>query len=235
VFFGYLDKKFGMSNVVVMLTADHGVAPTPEFAAEQGLDGRRTDAVALMSDLLAKLTERFGPGKYLLAPRIFDGQLFYNHDTLREKQLEPETLSAFVREWALGTGRYQAVFSRGQLLDGRVPGLLGAKVFNGYHAERSGDVVLVAKPFILPVGGRSGTTHGSAYSYDTHVPVLFFGQPFKPGRYADDFRVSDIVPTLCAAMRMNVPSGAIGRPLVRALADQGPGERPVKPVPAKKR
>lgn len=222
--FTLLDKKLGLANVAIVLTADHGVAPTPEFAAEQGLDGQRTDSIALMGDLLAKLGERFGPGKYLLTPRIVDGNLYFNHDTLREKQISAEEVAGFIREWALATGKYQAAYSRGQLLDGRTPGKLGERIFNGFNAERSGDVVLVLKPFTLPAGGKSGTTHGSPFSYDTHIPVLFYGAGFKAGRYADEFSITDIAPMLCAALRVNEPAGSIGKPLVKALADQGPSE-----------
>lgn len=229
--FRELDRKIGLANVVVALTADHGVAPTPEFATEQGLDGQRTDPVPLIGELLGQLSERFGPGKYLLTPRLVDGNLYFNHDTLREKQLSPEDVASFIREWAFSTGKFQAVYSRGQILDGRVPGPLGQRIFYGYNAERSGDVVLLLKPFAIPSGGKSGTTHGSAYAYDTHIPVLLFGAGFKPGRYADEFNITDIVPTLCAALRMNEPAGSIGKPLVKVLADQGSTQS----APGKKR
>jgi len=76
------------------------------------------------------------------------------------------------------------------------------------------------KPFILPGSGQTGTTHGSPYSYDTHVPVLFYGEPFKRGRYADEFYITDIVPTLCAALKLDHPAGSIGRPFVKALQER---------------
>lgn len=224
--FTQLDRKLGLANVTIMLTADHGVAPTPDFAAAQGLDGQRTDTVPLIGELLGQLNERFGPGKYLLTPRIVDGNLYFNHDTLRERQVSAEDVASFIREWALSTGKFQAVYSRGQILDGRVPGPIGQRVFHGYNAERSGDVVLILKPYGLLSGSKSGTTHGSGYAYDTHIPVLLFGSAFKPGRYADEFSITDIVPTLCAALRMNEPAGSIGKPLVKLLADQGSGESP---------
>jgi predicted AlkP superfamily pyrophosphatase or phosphodiesterase len=217
--FAYLDQKVGLAHVVAVLTADHAVAPTPEFANEQGLGGGRIDSITQMGELLAKLNERFGPAKYLLAPRMFDNQLYFNPDVLRDKQLSAETLCDFIREWALSTGVYEAAYSRAQLLDGRAPGPLGLRVMNGFNAERSGDVVLVPKPYYIHGGVSSGTTHGSPYAYDTHVPVAFFGAPFKPGRYADACAIVDIVPTLSAAMRINDPPGVMGQALVRILAE----------------
>lgn len=222
-FFKHLDKKIGLNNVIMVLTADHGVAPTPEFAAAQGLDGQRADSRGLMLDLVTKLNERFGPGKYLLpapkklTPAFFDGNLYFNAEALREKQITSADMVAFIREWAFDTGKFQAVFGREQLLDGRAPGMVGQRVMNGFNGERSGDVVLVFKPFTIPMGGNVGTTHGSPYSYDTHVPVIFYGASFQTGRYDDTFYITDIAPTLCASLQIEQPPSSMGRPFVKAL------------------
>jgi len=103
------------------------------------------------------------------------------------------------------------------LLEGRAPGRIGELVLAGYHGERGGDVILVAKPFLIPSGGTSGTTHGSPWFYDTHVPVLFYGAGFKLGRFAGDFRVTDIAPTLSAALRVVPPPGSVGRAWAEVL------------------
>lgn len=223
-FLKLLDKKFGIANVAIVLTADHGVAPTAEFASEQGLDAQRNDSVALVGELLAKLTERFGETKFLLTPRIIDNNLYFNHDALRERHIAPEDVASFIREWALSSGKFQAAYTRWQLLDGRTPGVIGQRVFNGYNAERSGDIVLVPKAYTLPAA-KGGTTHGTPYSYDTHIPVIFYGSEFRRGRYADEFYITDIAPTLCAALGVNEPSGCIGKPFVKALVNSGPADR----------
>ncbi len=223
-FFAVLDQKIGLKHVAIVLTADHGVAPTPEFAAEQGLPGQRVEIVPVMADLYTKLAERFGPGSLLLTPRPIDGNLYLDRDALRARQLDPEIVAAFIREWALSTGTFQAAFTRSQLLDGRAPGVIGQRVLNGYNPERSGDVVLVLKPYSMIHPGKGGTTHGSPYAYDTHVPVLFYGSAFKPGRYADEFYITDIVPTLCAALHLNEPPGCIGKPCVKVLREAGGGK-----------
>lgn len=232
--FTHLDQRIGLANIAMVMTADHGVAPTPEFSAEQGLGAERVDMMPVMAELLGKLNERFGPAKYLLVPRMVDGNLYFNHEVLRQKQLAANDVATFIRDWALGTGKFQAAFTREQLLDGRAPGMLGERVFRGFHPERSGDVVMLLKPFNLAGTQKSGTTHGSGYTYDTHIPILFYGSLFKPGRYADEFYISDIAPTLSAALRMTSPSLTIGKPLVKLLADQGPVTI-AKPAPAKAR
>jgi len=202
-----------------VLTADHGVAPTPEFATEQGFDELRLDTAPLLADLQTQLVQRFGEAKFFLWPRLVDGHLYLNREALWAAKVNADDVAVFVREWALATGKFQAAYTRSQLLDGRAPGVLGRRILNGYNAERSGDVVLVTKPYTLSVTVKSGTTHGSPFGYDSHIPVLFFGSAFKPGRYADEFYITDIAPTLCAALRINEPPGATGKPFVKVLAD----------------
>jgi len=217
-FFTFLDKKIGLKNVAVVLTADHGVAPAPEYAAGiMGLDSQRLKEGELMVDLMTKIDEKFGAGKYFLTPKIIEGNLYFNHDTLAEKKIAPTEFCNFIREWALSTGKFIAGYSREQLLDGRAPGQLGEFVLNGYNAERSGDMVILAKPLLVP-GGTTGTTHGSPYMYDNHIPVLFYGSMFKPGRYADEFYITDIAATLCSALHIDHPVGSYGKPFVKAIA-----------------
>lgn len=216
--FARLDRKIGLDSVSIVLTADHGVAPAPEFALAQGLDGKRVDMTALLGGLFAALEKQFGAGRFLLSPRLHDGALYFDHAALRERGIAAETLAASIRDWALETGHFQAAFTRAQLLDGRAPGALGQLVLNGFHPERSGDVILVQKPFQLSGTASVGTTHGSPYSYDTHIPVVFFGSAFKPGRYADSFSITDIAATLSAALGLTEPSGNIGAPLTKILS-----------------
>lgn len=218
-FFAYLDQKIGKSNTVIVLTADHGVAPTPEFANQQGLDAPRTDEVELLGDLLGKLNDRFGDGAYLTQRKLINGHLYLNQETLRSKQLTPATVAGFIREWALATGKFHAVFTRDELLAGQAPGFVGRLVLNGYNAERSGDLVLVYKPYILSGKGAaaSGTTHGSPFSYDTHIPVLFHGSQIREGRYPDEFYITDIVPTLSSLLHIDVPPGNMGKPFGKIL------------------
>jgi predicted AlkP superfamily pyrophosphatase or phosphodiesterase len=218
--FARLDRKIGLANITIVLTADHGVAPAPEFAVSQGLDGKRVDMAPLLGELSSVLEKRFGEGRFFLSPRMHDGALYFDHGALLERGIAADALAAAIRDWALDTGHFQAAFTRTQLLDGRAPGALGQLVLNGFHAERSGDVILIQKPFQLTRTASVGTTHGSPYSYDTHIPVLFFGAGFKQGRYADSFSITDIAPTLSAALGLTEPSGNVGAPLTKILSDR---------------
>jgi predicted AlkP superfamily pyrophosphatase or phosphodiesterase len=219
--FTALDQQIGLQHVTMVLTSDHGVAPIPEWAAREGLGGERIDDVALMADLLAKLSARFGTGSVLLSKKFVVGQLFFDRPALADLKIPVAEVSDFIREWALETGKFAACYGRADLLAGRAPGPIGLRVVNGYHPERGGDVVLVYKPYVFPYEPEKkfGTTHGSPYSYDTHVPVIFVGKAFKPGRYAEAFNMTDLAPTLRRALRMESPAGSIGVPFAKILAE----------------
>ncbi|HTN71718.1 MAG TPA: alkaline phosphatase family protein, partial [Methylomirabilota bacterium] len=209
-FFNYLDLTIGADHLLMALTADHGVAPTAEFARHERLFDAHWDEGEFLADLKSQLNEEFGMGRYLAASKTYGGNLFLNHATIERKKLTTEQVTSFIREVALASGKFQACYTREQLLDGRAPGPLGQIVQNGYNAERGGDVVLVTKPYLLPASGKTGTTHGSPYAYDSHVPILFYGGAFKTGRYSGPVNITDIAPTLCAILRISEPSGCTG-------------------------
>jgi predicted AlkP superfamily pyrophosphatase or phosphodiesterase len=218
--FHHIDDKVGLANTIIVLTADHGVAPTPEFAKQMGLDAPRWDPAKFMTNLQARLEQQFGAGKYFATTKIPYNDIFLSHDTLREKQLTLATVAPVIREFALSTGLFMNCFTRDQLLEGRAPGQIGQFYINGYNPERGADLMLVPKPFTLAGTNKTGTTHGSVYAYDTRVPVLFFGRAFKAGRYSDEFYITDIAATLCSALHIEEPPGSIGKPCLRILADQ---------------
>jgi hypothetical protein len=86
-------------------------------------------------------------------------------------------------------------------------------VIRGYHPKRSGDVVLVLEPGWYGGSRVQGTTHGSAYTYDTHVPIIFYGHGIKKGSSVKYHRVTDIAPTLSILLNIKFPNGCTGQPV----------------------
>jgi hypothetical protein len=134
---------------------------------------------------------------------------------------------AFIREHQLGLGNAQAAtsqpevaaaFTRSQFLNGNLPNSpLARMAANSFYPKRSGDVFLVLMPYAVPVSGMTGTSHGTPWSYDTQVPLVLWGNVFKPGYYATACQPIDMAATLAAALGLTQPSGAQGKPLVQAL------------------
>jgi len=89
--------------------------------------------------------------------------------------------------------------------------MIDRRVRAGFHAGRGSDLFVVSEPYWL--FEARGTSHGTPYNYDAHVPVIFMGAGIKPGRYHMRIAVNDIAPTLATFLDLETPSGAVGRVL----------------------
>lgn len=87
---------------------------------------------------------------------------------------------------------------------------------NGYNQKISGDVLMIPYPATL-ISGRKGTSHGSGYSYDTHVPVIFYGNGIKKGASAKQYHIIDIAPTISNLLKIEAPNGVSGKVIEEVL------------------
>lgn len=206
--FHALDADVGAGNYVVVFTSDHGVAPIPEELTKRGIPAGRFSSAELYQTIEAAITEKFGPGKWIvgnaeLAP-------YLNHDLLREKHASLEeaeqTAAAAVRKLPYIFRVYTGAELEHAPLAGDPIALLMER---GYYRGRAADLFIIQKPYWL--ASKQGTSHGTPFSYDTHVPMIFLGRGIRPGRYDDNIRTADIAPTLAALLGVNTPSGSVGR------------------------
>ena len=108
-------------------------------------------------------------------------------------------------------------FTLHELLSGAAAGdPLGRTLVNSVQAQRSADVQVLVDPYWM--FAATGTTHGSVFGYDTHVPVIFMGPGIRPGIYRREVTVNDVAPTLAEILGVETPSGAAGRVLDEVLA-----------------
>lgn len=213
----FVDRKVGLANTLISVTGDHGVAPVPEYMRSLGFDAGRLVGTEVIDAANKALGARFGAGKWVVA--FINDQLFLDQKLMAEKKIDAAEAERVAGEAALGFPGIVSFFTRTQLSEGRVPaGPIARRVMNGFNRKYAGDVWLVTKPYWFFQEGDVATTHGSAYSYDTHVPVILFGANVKPGRYNVDCSPSDIAPTIAALLGIEPPSNRTGRVLVEALA-----------------
>jgi predicted AlkP superfamily pyrophosphatase or phosphodiesterase len=214
-FFRFLDGKIGLDNILVVLTGDHGVAPLPEtMAARKMPGGRLSDKVALNA-VQSALTARFGEGDWIRFGSY--GTFYFNGDLIRQKNLKASEVHETAAAALLKIPQVFRVYTREQLIAGQVlPDQVGRRVLNGFHVARGGDVIALLNPYWMFSG--HGTTHGSAFHYDSHVPLIFMGPGVKPGRYDQNVALNDLAPTLAAMLDVETPSGSSGRVLTEMLA-----------------
>lgn len=214
---GYIDKRVGLANTVIVVTGDHGVAPIPEYLRSQGFDSARLSGREVSDAANNALAARFGEGKWVIS--FVNDQLYLDQKLIADRKVPPAEAERVAGDAALTTEGVVNYFTRTQISEGRMPvGPIASRVTNGFNRERSGDVWLITKPLYFFAEGALPTTHGSPYNYDTHVPLILFGPGVRPGRYNGDCAPSDIAPTLAAILGIEPPSNRTGRALIEALA-----------------
>ncbi len=216
-FFGYLDQRVGLDNVLVVLTADHGFPNVPEFAQSQHLDAQRLDGDQLIAALNQHLEAQYKVGKLVNAwslPNVHLDYALIDKSGLRREEVE-NTAARFVRDQA-GVAE---VYTRTQFDNGAVSGTRIATLMRrAWNREASGDLMVVTKPYWYFGTGTTGTSHGSPYAYDTNVPLMLMGKRWiKPGYYGQYAEVVDLAPTLANLLHVRPPAAAEGRVLTETL------------------
>lgn len=200
--FREVDKRSGLGEYVVFLTADHGVVDVPQLLKDRKGSAGYVDVYAAANEVVHAMPAQVSGGTAWL-DTVLDGQVFVSNVEWVQEH--------FAQELMQRPGFAYAVSAR--QLQGASGGGLIELLRNGYMPQRSGDVLYALRPGFIEresaLDGR-GTTHGSGWNYDTHVPVILFGKGVKPGEVLRRTVITDIVPTVSAIIGMALPDAASG-------------------------
>lgn len=214
-FLDYLDKRIGAENYMVILTADHGVAPMPEVMQKRRMPGGRMPEGVVLRTIEHALTERWGEGPWVIGKS--GPAPYFNLDTIRAKKLDRQEVENVAAAAVREIPHIYRVYTRTELRAGNVlDDVVDRRVRAGFHYQRASDLFIVSEPYWL--FEASGTSHGTPYNYDAHVPVVFMGAGINAGRYYSRAAVNDIAPTLATLLDVEIPSGSSGRVLQEMLA-----------------
>ena len=209
-----VERRVGPGRTLVALTADHGVAPVPEVMAERRMPGGRMKTADLADPVNGALTAAYGPGKWVAGTA--GSGLYLNRSLIRDKNLDEGEVESRAARVLSDTPHVARVFTRAQLLLGQVGSDSACRrVLRSFHAQRSPDVEVLLEPYWIRE--EKGTTHGTPYSYDSHIPLVLFGPGIRPGRYDRAVALNDLAPTLATLLAVETPSGSDGRVLEEAL------------------
>jgi predicted AlkP superfamily pyrophosphatase or phosphodiesterase len=221
--FERVDTLVGLEHTLVLFTTDHGVAPVPEVQAERKLPGGRLKAEELFGPIEAALSARFGEGKWIVATA--GSSPYLNHALIAEKGADPVEVRKVAAAAALTVPRVARVYTREQLLEGSsTADTIGRRISRSYQAQRSGDLEILLDPYWLR--SSAGTTHGTPYVYDAHIPLILMGPGVVPGAYHASATLNDLAPTVATLLGLATPGGSAGRVLAEALA---PPPAPARP------
>ncbi len=216
-FFDAVDKQVGHGNVLIVLTADHGFMNVPEYSQGRGFEAGRIDSAEMRAAANKAAEQKFGLTK--VVTQSMTGGVTLDYTAIDAKNLNREEVETFVARKLLEFPGMAYAFTRSQLERGNMPATrVGLLVTRAWNRQMAIDIAIVQKPFHYYMSKTtkmpSACSHGTPYSYDTNVPLMFEGSRWiKPGRYTQGAEVVDIAPTLSAILNIRPPSAAEGRAL----------------------
>ncbi|MGZ3708467.1 MAG: alkaline phosphatase family protein, partial [Bdellovibrionota bacterium] len=207
----------GLKNTVVILTGDHGIPPIPETAQAARIEAGRIDDIGLTKQMNGKLNERHGkPAMGEWIGFVHDFNFFLNRKAAAEKKIELAELEAEIKDMLLPVPGVAFVFTGADYAIRKLPpGMHERQAIHTYYPGRSGEVMLIPKPFWIRNEDRD--THLTGYSYDRSVPLAIAGFGIRPGIYANRADVIDIAPTLSFLSGVLAPALSEGRVLSEAV------------------
>jgi predicted AlkP superfamily pyrophosphatase or phosphodiesterase len=216
--FDFIDKRIGLENVLITLSADHGFMNVPEYSASRRMDAGRVDPAKMIEAANASLSAKFGEGKYITA--WWSPTLYLDYELIDGRGLEHAAVESAAQSFLRNYAGVAAVFTRTQLETGTLPQTkLARQASASWHQHVSGDIVVINKPnwYMFGRPNLNAATHSSPWTYDTNVPLAMYGPKWvKPGKYGDS-EVVDLGRTIAFILNVRPPNGCEGRVLTEAL------------------
>ncbi|WP_347174092.1 alkaline phosphatase PafA [Polaribacter uvawellassae] len=213
--FTYLDTEVGKGNYTLFLTADHAAVQVPSYLQSEKIPAHYISSRKLREYINGITLKHFKSDK--LVENISNFQLFLNKEKIAALKLDVHTVAQKIADEIINFDNiYKAVTARTMQTTHFTDGIL-QKLQKGYNQKFSGDVLLIPLPSTLIGASKTGTSHGSGYSYDTHVPIIFYGNGIKQGVSKKAHTVTDIAPTIANLLQIEFPNGTTGDIVDEAL------------------
>ena len=219
----FVDKEVGLEDTLIVLSADHGGPDTPGYLNSLNIPAGYVDPDSWdKAAAIARIKEAFKIDGDLIAaydhPYVYFSNAVKNNRKIDQESLEAAVVEELSKFHGVSLAVSSSALRRGNLPDTE----LYRAVVNNFNSKRSGEVFIVFEPnwFINDMEGLTvASTHGSPWSYDTYVPIVFAGAGLTARSVYRSVQTVDIAATLSAYMGIKPPSGSAGTPLAEVLAD----------------
>ena len=206
-FFNFLDTEVGKENYTLFLTADHAAVHVPSYLQSLKIPAHYLSTKKLKK-FLSDITQKYFNSKELIE-NISNYQIFLDQEKIEALGFNKNTVAQRLADEVLSFDKiYKAVTARTLQTTNFTEGIMHA-LQQGYNPKFSGDVLMIPYPATLNYS-RKGTSHGSGYSYDTHVPLIFYGNGIKKGVSKKIYKIIDIAPTISNLLKIEAPNGTSG-------------------------
>ncbi|SDB92149.1 alkaline phosphatase family protein [Williamwhitmania taraxaci] len=209
-FMKFLNETIGRENVLVILTSDHGTSDSPGKKGSVRVPGGTFEPKQSIALLKSYLSVTYGKGEWI---KGYDQkQIFLNRNLIEDSNINLSDFQNKISEFMVqfsgvatattATTMTNMAFSEGNLF----------KMQNSYNIKRSGDIIFFLEPGWTE-RGETSSAQSSPYSYDAHVPLIFYGWKIKRKSIFTPMDIADVAPTIATFIDISWPNAASGKPL----------------------
>jgi predicted AlkP superfamily pyrophosphatase or phosphodiesterase len=215
----FVDRTVGLGRTVIVLSADHGVDDIPEERRALGFDAQRIYPDKYRARANEALRARFNITEDIVAAFIPPG-FYLDRGKIAALKLDAVMVENALAETVRQIPGVAYAFTRTALLAGEVTRTpMVEKVQRAFHPTRSGDVVITQAQFwyMYPNPEAYAAMHGSPYSYDTFVPIVWVSPGNEHAVVYDAVEPAQISTTLSALLGIRPPSGCRSNQLLPGI------------------
>lgn len=209
-FLKFLDNYLGKNNVLVFLTADHAGVENPASLGDMNVPSGYFDSKYPIDSLKKYLYKNYGD---TLVISYSNEQIFLNHSVMDDKHINYEVVQNDAANFMLRFRGIANTSTASAMNNSEFTSGIKKFMQRGFNQKRSGDILINYEPAWIE-SYRTGTTHGSPYSYDTHVPLFFYGWNIKQGSTSEAIDITDVAPTIAQFLNIQFPNGCSGKPII---------------------
>ncbi|MCF8274774.1 MAG: alkaline phosphatase family protein [Flavobacteriaceae bacterium] len=208
--FKSLDEQVGKSHYTVFLTADHAAVHVPAYLQSVKIPAGYFNSSDFKKKINTFVETTFAASN--LIESITNNQIFLNRVKIHQLDLDLDDVQEAIVNEIIKYEHVDKAYTATAMTTTSFSTGIEQLIQNGFNQKRSGDVIYVLDTAVISYS-KTGSTHGSAFEYDTHVPLLFFGKGIKHGETFKKTEITDIAPTMSALLNISYPNGNMGQPL----------------------
>lgn len=210
-FLKHLDEEVGKGNYLLFLTADHGASHNYNFLKSHRIPADGWDYDKSVSELNKYLRSQF-PSMTSDPVLGEDNYHFFFNDKAYSAEEKKKVIDASV-EYLKQDPQFLYVVDNEKISVSSIPEPIKSRLINGIFRGRSGEITVVTRPQIFGATvspDYKGTSHGQPMAYDVHIPFVLYGWHVDHGESTKPVNITDIAPTICAMLHIQMPDAAIG-------------------------
>ncbi|PIP54344.1 MAG: alkaline phosphatase family protein [Bacteroidetes bacterium CG23_combo_of_CG06-09_8_20_14_all_32_9] len=209
-FIDFIEFEIGKENVLIFLSADHGSSENPQYLLDNRLPGGVFKQYYALSLLKSYLNAVYGEGEWILT--YLNQQIFLNHALIEDSKISLSEIQNKVASFLLQFNGVENAVTATTLQNNNFTKGIFMYMQNSFNQKRSGDVLINLEPGWIQDSDYD-IDHNTAYSYDTHVPLLWYGWKITRQTILREVHLVDVAPTIAIMLNIEYPSGCCGEPI----------------------